>query len=101
MTRSELLNLLTYGTSSTKNEASAVLDRLIDLVTDTVKSGERFTLPGLGVFERAHRPARQMRNPSNGEAVAVPERYVPKFKPAKAFKDAMPTIKPAKTKKKG
>lgn len=100
LTRSELIDLLTDGTSATKKDVSAVVDNLIDLIADTVKSGERFALPGLGVFERVHRPARTARNPLNGDPVAVPERYQPKFKPAKAFKDAMPAIKPVKTKKK-
>jgi DNA-binding protein HU-beta len=35
------------------------------------------------------RPARRGYNPSNGEAIMIPERKVPGFKAGKKFKDAV------------
>ena len=56
---------------------------------DEVKGGGKVQLIGFGTFESVQRAERQVRNPQNGEAMTVPAAVVPKFKPGKAFKDAL------------
>ena len=44
---------------------------------------------GLGIFSTKVRAARQARNPRTGQAISVPSMRVPKFRPAKALKEAV------------
>ncbi|MFN5745986.1 MAG: HU family DNA-binding protein [Methylococcaceae bacterium] len=51
-------------------------------------SDKTLTLPGSGSFAATLRAARTGHNPKTGEAIKVPARRSPSFKPAKALKDA-------------
>ncbi|MBO4836005.1 MAG: HU family DNA-binding protein, partial [Lachnospiraceae bacterium] len=46
-------------------------------------------LVGFGTFELSKRAARKGRNPQTGEAMKIKASKTPKFKPGKAFKDAV------------
>lgn len=97
LTRSDLIDRMADEAKISKREASVALAVVLETIVTVVQSGDRFALTGFGTFERAHRPARQARNPLNGKTIEVAERYLPKFRPGKTFKDAMPAIKPAIT----
>jgi hypothetical protein len=46
-------------------------------------------LSGFGTFSIVKGKARTGRNPKTGEAIKIAARVIPKFKPAKAFKEAV------------
>jgi DNA-binding protein HU-beta len=73
----------------TKAGAEKVVDVLIDSIISTLKKGEDVSIAGLGIFTVKERAARTARNPRTGETVQVPAMSVPKFKAAKALKDAV------------
>ena len=73
----------------TAKQMDAALSALIHTLTDALKSGEKVVIPGFGMFGVRMRPARQGRNPYNGEAIMIPERKVPGFKAGKTLKDAV------------
>ena len=54
-----------------------------------VKKGRKVQLVGFGTFELSKRAARKGRNPQTGEAMKIKASKTPKFKPGKAFKDAV------------
>ena len=54
-----------------------------------VASTHRIEIRGFGSFSVNHRPPRMGRNPRSGEAVAIPEKRVPHFKPGKALREAV------------
>ena len=62
---------------------------IIDSITSTLKKGEEVSLAGLGIFSVKQRAARDARNPKTGETVKVAAMKVPKFRAAKALKDAV------------
>ncbi len=93
MTKAELLNELASQTGESKATCERVLDALVLNVHRGVGKGLAVTVTGLGVFSRAHREARTGRNPRTGAEVPIAARYVPKFRAAKAFKDAIPQPK--------
>lgn len=68
---------------------NAALSALMETVTEALKNGEKVILPGFGMFAVKTRPARQGRNPINGEVMAIPERKMPAFKAGKTFKNAV------------
>ncbi|MES2623467.1 MAG: HU family DNA-binding protein [Patescibacteria group bacterium] len=74
---------------STKVQAESVVDTIIDSIIVTLKKGDEVSIAGLGIFSVKKRAARTARNPKTGEAVKVPATNVPKFRAAKALKDAV------------
>jgi DNA-binding protein HU-beta len=73
----------------TKVQAEQVVDAVIDSITNTLKKGEEVSIAGLGIFSVKTRAARTARNPRTGETVQVKAMKVPKFRAAKALKDAV------------
>lgn len=79
-----------YGLlGGTKKQAEDVVDKVISSIVDTMKKGEEVSIAGLGIFSVKRRAQRQARNPKTGEAITVPAMNVPKFRAAKALKDAV------------
>lgn len=73
----------------TKVDAEKVVDTVIDNIINTLKKGEDVSIAGLGIFAVKQRKARQARNPKTGATVNVPACKVPKFRAAKALKEAV------------
>lgn len=73
----------------TKVQAEEVVDIMIDSIVSTLKNGGEVSVAGLGIFSTKLRAARQARNPRTGEAISVPSMKVPKFRAAKALKEAV------------
>ena len=73
----------------TKVQAEEVVDGLFDAITATLKKGGEVSIAGFGIFSVKARAARMARNPKTGEQVKVPATHVPKFRAAKALKDAV------------
>lgn len=74
---------------STKVQAEQVVDKVIDSVIGSLKKGEEVSIAGLGIFSVKQRAARQARNPRTGATVQVAAMKVPKFRAAKALKEAV------------
>ena len=55
-------------------------------IKNTLKRGERVELRGFGTFGVKHRMPKKARNPGTGDAIYLPERYVPTFKPSKIMR---------------
>ncbi len=73
----------------TKVQADEVVEIVINSIVDTLKKGEEVSIAGLGIFSAKQRAARQARNPRTGETIQVAAMKVPKFRAAKALKDAV------------
>lgn len=89
MNRSQLLNALAERNDMSRKEADAVVTSLVDLITETVATGEDVTISGFAKFRRVDRPARMGRNPATGEAIKIAAKRQAKVTPLKAFKDAV------------
>jgi len=74
---------------TTKVQAEQVVDKVFDSIVATLKKGEDVSIAGLGIFSVKSRAARDARNPRTCETVKVPAMKVPKFRAAKALKDAV------------
>lgn len=74
---------------TTKVQAENVVDALFDTITDSLKKGDEVSVAGFGIFSAKQRAARSARNPRTGEMVQVSAMRVPKFRAAKALKDAV------------
>ena len=89
MTKQDLIDIVAEKAGLTKKETGAVLDIILNTVTETMKRGEKVSLVGFGTFEAKTRKARQGRNPATGEIIEIEARTVPSFKAGRALKDAL------------
>ncbi len=87
MTKAELAEEVSQSTELTKKEAEITVQAVLDSIVDSLKAGEKVELRGFGSFRLRERASRQGRNPKTGEAVFVPAKRVPYFKPGKELRD--------------
>lgn len=73
----------------TKADAERAVEAVIDGIVEGLKKGDEVSIAGLGIFEAKTRAARTGRNPRTGETIQIPAMRVPKFRAAKALKDAV------------
>lgn len=89
MNKADLAAALAERLGVTKADGERAMELIIESITGTLKSGGEVSIAGLGIFAAKARAAREARNPRTGETVKVPATNVPKFRAAKALKDAV------------
>ena len=87
--KADLIDGVASKSGLTKKDATAAVEALFEVVTETLASGERVQIIGFGSFEVRDRAARKGRNPQTGEELHIPASKVPAFKAGKALKDAV------------
>lgn len=87
MNKSELVEKLSEKTNTTKKSAEESLNALIEVIEETLVSGDKIQLVGFGSFEVRKRAARKGRNPQTKEEIKIPASKSPVFKAGKALKD--------------
>ena len=80
MNRQELIEALSKKTESTKAEADRNISALLEIITATLKKGDKLALVGFGSFEVRKRAARVGRNPKTGAELKIKASKVPAFK---------------------
>ena len=87
MIRSELLLQLHKDNPDMKpEEVEQVVDIFFEEIAQRLTDGGRVELRGFGAFSTRERAARTGRNPRTGEAVEVPAKRVPYFRPGKEMR---------------
>jgi len=90
MNKKEMINRIAMDTGLPKRAVGDVTDSFTQAVKDTLTdTEEEVTIAGFGTFTAKFRAPRKGRNPQTGEAIDIPAKYRPAFKPAKAFIDQM------------
>jgi len=89
MNKADIINKVHDALGGTKVDAEKAVETTIDCIISSLKSGDEVSIAGLGIFSAKMRNARTARNPRTGEAIEVPAMRVPKFRAAKALKDAV------------
>ena len=89
MNRSQLLNNFAEANELTRKQADEYVTSLLEIITNSVASGDDVAISGFAKFKRIDRPARMARNPATGEQVRVKAKRVARITPLKNFKDAV------------
>ncbi|BBL24390.1 MULTISPECIES: integration host factor subunit beta [Comamonas] len=98
MTRSDLVEELAARFDQlTQRDAELAVKTILDAVSDALVRGQRIEIRGFGSFSVTRRPPRLGRNPRSGEAVQIPAKRVPHFKPGKALREDVDHPVPAAT----
>jgi DNA-binding protein HU-beta len=89
MNKQSIIDAVHAKMGGTKVAAEEAVDTMIETIVSSLKRGDEVSVAGLGIFAVKTRKARMARNPRTGEAITVPSMRVPKFRAAKALKDAV------------
>ena len=89
MNRTDLVSLVSTKTNLSPVKADAALEAIIKEILAALKDKQSVSITRLGSFSCVKRKERMGKNPKTGEEVLFKERTAVKFRPAKAFKDAM------------
>jgi len=88
MTKSELIDVIAKEQSHLAyRDVELAVKCMLELMSQSLASGERIEIRGFGSFSLHYRPPRKGRNPKTGESVALVGKYVPHFKPGKELRE--------------
>jgi DNA-binding protein HU-beta len=99
MTKKEWIAKLSEALNCSKTLTEKYNDSLFDLVAEVLCAEGKLTIPGFGTFKVGNRMARTARNPQTQEAILIPARKVPVFKPAPLLKEKIAATKKTVKKK--
>lgn len=74
-----------------QNSVATIVDKLLEVIVDEMSNGNNVQFRGFGAFVLDEREPKLGRNMHTDEAVQIPARVVPKFKPSECMKSV--TIK--------
>ena len=89
MRKPELAAAIADKADLTKDQASRILNVILDEITHALNRKDSVTLVGFGTFVQRHRGARTGKNPQTGQPVTIKASNTVAFKPGKALKDAV------------
>lgn len=87
MNKEEFIEAVSQKTLMTKKDTKAVVDAVLETITESLVKKEPVVFIGFGTFTTAKRAAREANIPSTGAKVQVPETTVAKFKVGKKLKE--------------
>jgi integration host factor subunit beta len=88
MTKSELINSLAEQLKHLEQaDVELAVKQVLEQMTGALAEGGRIEIRGFGSFSLHYRPPRVGRNPKTGDAVALPGKHVPHFKPGKELRE--------------
>ncbi len=89
MNKADIIDKIHEVVGGTRADAERSVETVIDSIATSLKQGKEVSIAGLGIFSSKTRNARTGRNPRTGESIEIPAMRVPKFRAAKALKDAV------------
>ncbi|MEM8695426.1 MAG: integration host factor subunit beta [Pseudomonadota bacterium] len=90
MIRSELVQKIAADNPElSSKDVERLVNCFFDTITEQLAKGGRVELRGFGAFSTRDRKARVGRNPRTGDAVDVPAKRVPYFKPGKEMRERL------------
>lgn len=69
--KTDLVELIASTSDISKIDANDALNLVLDGISIALAAGNDVNITGFGKFKVAHRPERQGRNPSNGQALTI------------------------------
>lgn len=88
MTKSELVEIIaSKQTQLSVKDIELAVKTIIEHMSESLSDGQRIEIRGFGSFSLHYRAPRTGRNPKTGEAVQLPAKYVPHFKPGKELRE--------------
>ncbi|MCW8922283.1 MAG: integration host factor subunit beta [Gammaproteobacteria bacterium] len=88
MMKSELIERISRKqTHLAYKDVELAVKSILGRMSNSLSNGERIEIRGFGSFSLHFRPPRAGRNPKTGDAVSLPGKHVPHFKPGKELRE--------------
>lgn len=89
LNKKALVEIVAEKCGITKKNAAVAVDTVFEEITKTLAEGGKVDVAGFGKFEISERPERMGINPATKEPLKIAASKTPKFKAAKALKEAV------------
>ena len=89
MTKSDLIEELSKQIDSPIQEASGIVNTILQTMTQSLVNGENIEIRGFGSFSVRHYDSYAGRNPKTGEKTVVKAKKLPFFKVGKDLREAV------------
>jgi len=100
MNTAELVSIVVEKANVTKKEAAAVVKSLTRIIHESLKKHGEIKIARLGTFRVLAMKARNGANPRTLDKMIIPAMKLPRFRAAKALKDAVKGVETKSGKKK-
>jgi len=80
LTKNHLINSISNHLSIPKRRSAAIVESILDIMKDTLESGEEVLIKGFGKFSVRDKNERKGRDPATGEDKILRKRRVVTFK---------------------
>ena len=88
MTKSDLIErLVAEQVHLPPRDIETSVNTVLEYMSNSLVAGDRIEIRGFGSIGLRYRAPRIGRNPKTGEAVSVPGKYVPHFKPGRLLRE--------------
>ena len=98
ITKAKLIDHLYRNSSFSREESSATIESLLEIIKHTLESGENLLISGFGKFIVKEKTSRRGRNPETGKDLILDARRIVTFKYSKNLREKM-NVKKKKRKK--
>ena len=89
MTKADIVEHIYERVGFSKKESAELVERVFDIIKDTLSRGEKVKISGFGNFVVREKNARKGRNPQTGEEIRLDARRVLTFKPSLVLKTVL------------
>jgi DNA-binding protein HU-beta len=89
MQKTDFIRSVAERTGISQKETKQVVDAALDIITETLKRGEKVTLTGFGTFEVRQRQEREGVNPQTRAKIKIAATKTPGFSASSTLKDAV------------
>ncbi|WKZ24775.1 MAG: HU family DNA-binding protein [Patescibacteria group bacterium] len=90
MNKAGLIEKISEEINLPKKQVEDTIDKMLDIIMDELKKGNKINLVGFGSFESRVRHSRNGVNPQKpDERISIPEVRVAKFKTGKQLKESL------------
>jgi nucleoid DNA-binding protein len=92
MDKEKLILALAGRTNQSREAAERALNAVLNIIIETLASGESVKIVGFGSFDMERRASRTARDIDAGKQMILPASYVPVFHPGKRLRDLITPI---------
>ena len=89
MQKTDFVKSVADRANVSQKEAKQVIDAALDIITESLKGGEKVTLTGFGTFEVRQRQEREGVNPQTRQKIKIAATKTPGFSASSTLKDAV------------
>ncbi len=80
MTKKDIIMKISEDTGLKQVDVKEVVQRTFDIITESLRQGDKVELRNFGIFKVKTRKGRLGRNPRTGAGVSIPDKKVVSFK---------------------